>query len=154
MKVPQTKLINGLISSPMNADRYYKMAKALNRNGCPVISAHGDDERFLIKFGAEATSDEFGIIHLGDIPSASAFFEEIIHYTQIKKYGVANYENDGIERVAREVAANRKLLKHGKFYGFTDDDFEDISRNLKSWEEMFKRKVGISYDEADYKRDI
>ena len=138
----------------MDSKRYYTMRERLEHNGCPIIAAHGEDERFLIAFGAEAISDEHGIMHLGDIPSTSAFFEEIIHYTQIKKYGVANYDYDGIERVAREVAANRKLLRHGKAYGFTDEDFNEISRNLKLWEEAFERKVGVSYDEADFKRDI
>lgn len=151
----QTKLTDSnAVSNPMDPERYYKMKEHLERNGCPVIAAHGEDERFLIAFGAEAISDEYGIMHLGDVPSASAFFEEIIHNTQTKKYGVADYDSDGIERVAREVAANRKLLKHGKAYGFTDEDFDEISRNLKIWEEQFEKRVGVSYDETNIKRDV
>lgn len=155
MNVKQTKLTdNYSVSNPMNSKRYHKIKERLEQNGCPVIAAHGEDERFLIAFGAEAISDEHGIMHLGDVPSASAFFEEIIHNTQMKKYGVADYDATGIERAAREVAANRKLLKHGKAYGFTDEDFEEISRNLKIWEDTFERKVGVTYDKSDIKRDI
>lgn len=155
INIGQTKLNkNGTISNPMDPKRYNRMKESLERNGCPVIAAHGEDKRFLIAFGAEAISDEHGIMHLGDVPSASAFFEEIIHNTQTKKYGVANYDSDGIERAAREIAANRKMLKHGKEYGFTNEDFEEIHRNLKLWEKSFERKVGVPYDEADFKRDI
>ena len=144
---------NETVSNPMNAAQYERMKKKLEARGCTVIAAKGDDERFLRVFGAEAISDEHGIMHLGEIPSASAFFEEIIHFTQMKKYGVID-SDDYIERAAREIAANRMLLKNGKAYGFTEEDFQDISTNLKYWEEDFKRKAGISYDESERKREI
>ena len=141
------------VYNPMDKDKYNIMKSKLEQHGCPVIAAHGDDERFLLAFGAEAISDEYGILHLGDIPSASAFFEEIIHHTQFKKYGAIK-QDDYIERAAREIAANRKLLKHGKAYGFTSDDFTDIETNLSYWEQDFKRRVGASYDESNIKREI
>ena len=133
--------------------KYTRMKSGLEKIGCTVISAHGDDERFLIHFGAEAISDSHGILHLGDIPSASAFFEEIIHFAQMRKYGDMQTD-DMIERTAREVAANRKLLAHGTEYGFTQEDFEDIRNNLAFWEKDFIRKVGVSYDESDFDRGI
>lgn len=144
---------NNQVSNPMDKNKYNIMKRRLEQQGCPVIAAHGDDERFLLAFGAEAISDEYGILHLGDVPSASAFFEEIIHHTQFKKYGAIK-QDDYIERAAREIAANRKLLKHGKTYGFTNDDFSDIETNLNYWEQDFKRRVGASYDESDVKREI
>ena len=144
---------NNQVSNPMDKNKYNIMKSRLEQHGCPVIAAHGDDERFLLAFGAEAISDEYGILHLGDAPSASAFFEEIIHHTQFKKYGTIK-QDDYIERAAREIAANRKLLKHGKAYGFTSDDFSDIETNLNYWEQDFKRRVGASYDESDIKREI
>ena len=141
----------GRVVNPMDKNRYFRMKKRLIQNGCSVISAKGDDEKFLLAFGAEAISDEQGIIHLGEIPSASAFFEEIIHYTQVRHYGSIR-ETDFVERAAREIAANRKLLRYGNAYGFTDEDFSDISRNLKEWEQDFKERTGISYDESNIKR--
>lgn len=144
---------NNQVSNPMDKNKYNKMKSRLEQQGCPVIAAHGDDERFLLAFGAEAISDEYGILHLGDVPSASAFFEEIIHHTQFKKYGAIK-QDDYIERAAREIAANRKLLKHGKAYGFTNDDFSDIEINLDYWERDFKKRVGVSYDESDIKREV
>ena len=146
---------SGSVLDPMNRELYNRMKSNLERRGCSVIAAlHGsDDERFLLMFGAEAIADENGIMHLGEVPSASAFFEEIIHYTQIQKYGSMS-STDFIERDAREIAANRKLLKHGKNYGFSENDFSEIRNNLMQWEESFKRRVGVSYDESDIKREI
>lgn len=146
---------SGSVLDPMNRELYNRMKSNLERRGCSVIAAlHGsDDERFLLLFGAEAIADENGIMHLGEVPSASAFFEEIIHYTQIQKYGSMS-STDFIERDAREIAANRKLLKHGKNYGFSENDFSEIRNNLMQWEESFKRRVGVSYDESDIKREI
>ena len=149
-----TKLTeNNKVVNPMDEAKYTRMKSGLEKIGCTVISAHGDDERFLIHFGAEAISDSHGILHLGDIPSASAFFEEIIHFAQMRKYGDMQTD-DMIERTAREVAANRKLLAHGTEYGFTQDDFEDIRNNLAFWEKDFIRKVGVSYEESDFDRGI
>ena len=149
-----TKLTeNNKVVNPMDEAKYIRMKSGLEKIGCTVISAHGDDERFLIHFGAEAISDSHGILHLGDIPSASAFFEEIIHFAQMRKYGDMQTD-DMIERTAREVAANRKLLAHGTEYGFTQEDFEDIRNNLAFWEKDFIRKVGVSYEESDFDRGI
>ena len=149
-----TKLTeNNKVVNPMDEAKYTRMKSGLEKIGCTVISAHGDDERFLIHFGAEAISDSHGILHLGDIPSASAFFEEIIHFAQMRKYGDMQTD-DMIERTAREVAANRKLLAHGTEYGFTQEDFEDIRNNLAFWEKDFIRKVGVSYEESDFDRGI
>ena len=141
------------VVNPMDESRYLKMKANLERKGCSVISAKGDDERYLIAFNAEAITDEKGIMHLGDLPSASAFFEETIHYTQIQKYGVLD-STDFIERDAREVAANRKLMKNGKLYGFTQEDYDDVKNNLDFWENDFKRRVGVSYDESDFNREV
>lgn len=127
--------------------------KLESRNGCPVVAVHGDDERFLLVIGEEAISDEHGIMHLGDIPSASAFFGEIIHFTQIQKYGSVD-SHDAVERAAREIAANRILLRNGKAYRFADEEYEEIAANLQYWESDFQRRVGKSYDESDIKREI
>lgn len=152
---PQAKISpDGMhILNPMDAQRYKRMKSKLAEQGCPVVAASGDDAQFLLALGAEAISDEYGILHLGDVPSASAFFEEIIHFSQLKKYGVLS-SDDYIERAAREVAANRKLIRNGKAYGFTKEDFEEISTNLNYWEADFRKRAGVPYDEGDRKREI
>ncbi len=51
------------VVNPMDENRYLKMKTELEKRGCPVVSAKGDDERFLIAFNAEAITDENGIMH-------------------------------------------------------------------------------------------
>lgn len=60
---------------------------------------------------------------------------------------------DFIERDVREIAANRKLLKNVKAYGFTNEDYDDIKK-FDFLENDFMRRVGVSYDESDIDRSI
>ncbi len=147
----QTKIQDNSVVDPMNEKLYTQIKDSLHRNGVTVIEAKGDDLKYLTTIGAEASYGHGYIMHIGKIPSASAMFEEIIHSTQSKKFGEF-ISDDPIELFAREIAANRKLLKYSKAYGFTQTDRQDIARNLKIWEEKFLEKVGVPYDQADYKR--
>ena len=139
--------------NPMNSEKYSSMKKNLEKQGVHVIQATGDDLRYLQTIGAEASYGNGYIMHIGEIPSASGFFEEIIHATQAKRYGEF-VDSDPKELYAREVAANRMLLKNGKLYGFDQTDFEDIRRNLATWEEKFIKEVGVNYDRSNYFRGI
>ena len=61
---------------------------------------------------------------------STAMFEEIIHSTQAKIYGELE-SSDNIELYAREVAANRMLLRNSKAYGFDKNDIDDIQKKLE-----------------------
>lgn len=154
-----TKQINRKIKdgttvvNPMDASKYQKIKANLEKKGIHVIQATGDDLKYLQAIGAEASYGNGYIMHIGEVPSASGLFEEIIHSTQARIYGEF-VDSDPVELYAREVAANRMLLKNGAAYGFDEIDFEDIERNLANWEEKFKRLVGVSYDESEYSREI
>ncbi len=147
------KINNNVVVNPMDKDRYQKMSNGLMKSGIKTIEAKGDDLRYLKAIGAEASYGHGYIMHLGEIPSASAMFEEIIHSTQAKKYGEFD-SSDIVELCAREIPANRMLIKNGKLYGFDNVDFDDIESNLKHWEELFRKEVGCSYDESSYRREI
>ena len=148
-----TKLINDHVINPMEAERYQAMRKGLLKNGIKTIQAQGDDLRYLRAISAEASYGYGYITHVGEIPSASAMFEEVIHSTQARIYGEFT-SNDNAELCAREIAANRMLLKNKVAYGFDEIDVEDISKNLQKWERGFKKEVGCSYDESTYRREI
>jgi hypothetical protein len=137
----------------MDAEKYARLKTYLQSKNVIVMQAVGDDLAYLIAIGAEATYDAGYIMHIGEIPSASAFFEEVIHWAQAKKYGELT-SSDPVELCAREVAANRKLLHNGNAYGFDEIDFNDIQRNFARWETKFEELVGTTYDESDYRRDI
>ena len=149
----ETKIINGQSTSPMNEAVYNKMKNGLEKNGVTVIEAKGDDLKFLNALGAEASYSNGYIMHIGKIPSASAMFEETIHAQQAKVYGELTSSNP-IELYAREIAANRKLKRNYKAYGFTKDDINEISANLALWEKRFKNEAGVEYEKSEYFREI
>ena len=138
----------------MPEKRYEAMKAGLAKQGITVYQAKGEEARYLIEgLGAEANYDHKYIMHLGEVPSASAMFEETIHATQAKIYGeLPGFDN--AELCACEVAANRMLLKHSKEYGFDEIDVDDIRKNLSRWEKEFMKEVGVPYEESDYKREI
>lgn len=148
-----TKIVNGSVANPMDEARYNIMRKGLLKNGIKTMEAHGDDLGYLKAISAEASYGHGYIMHVGKIPSASAMFEEIIHSTQAKIYGEFQ-SDDIIELCAREVAANRRLLKNKTAYGFDATDIEDIERNLKYWEKRFEKEVGCLYDDSTHRREI
>jgi hypothetical protein len=148
------KILNNDVQNPMSETKYRKIRQSLEDKGVKFVSAtDGDDLRYLLKMGAEALYSDGQITHIGEIPSASALFEEIIHRTQEKKYGKLQFD-DYIERDAREIAANRRLLKYSKQYGLDDLDYVDIKTNLEKWERTFKNRTGLSYEESKYERDV
>lgn len=157
--IMNTKQVNSKIKdgvtvvNPMDEAKYSRLKAGLEKRGIHVIQATGDDLKYLQILGAEASYGNGYIMHIGPIPSASGMYEEIIHSTQARIYGEFA-DSDPLELYAREIAANRMLLKNGKAYGFDETDFEDIERNLSGWENRFKKLLGVSYDESDYSREI
>ena len=72
---------------------------------------------------------------------------------QAHKYGELD-STDYVELYAREIEANRKLLRCSQAYRLDELDVEDIKRNLQSWEYAFKKRMGVSYDESNYRKTI
>jgi len=149
-----TRLVGDRITNPMPLDKYKKMRLSLERLGVKVVAAtSGDDLRHLLALGAEATYDQGYITHIGEVPSASSFYEEIIHWTQARKFGEL-LSNDIIELCAREIEANRKMQRFSKHYGFDHIDIKDINDNAARWERAFARKAGVEYDKSGYPKRI
>ena len=59
---------------------------------------------------------------------------------------------DNEEYFAREIEANRILLRNRKAYRLDEIDIADIERNLKGWEKNFRNLTGVDYDDSDYRR--
>ena len=147
----QLRLKNGEVTNPMPVDKYLKMKTNLEKIGVKVIQAQGDDLKYLESLKAEATYGHGYILHVGKTPSPAAMFEEIIHSQQAKKYGEF-LSSDLKELAAREIYANRKLLKYSKAYGLDESDIKDTETNLSKWEQLFKRATGGDYNETEYYR--
>ena len=141
----------GEVVNPMDEEDYDRIGKRLSARGIEVLAAtEGDDLRYMLAIGAEGSYSHGRISHIGAIPSRGTLFEEIIHASQAKMYGELS-ETDFVELYAREIEANRKLLKNKRAYKLDVFDVEDIERNLASWEEKFLLATGVSYDDSNYR---
>ena len=152
-KALSTKITDrGEVVNPMEESDYARIVNGLRAQGVEVFAAaDGDDLRYLLAIGAEGTYSNGRITHIGRIPSRGTLFEEIIHMAQSRKYGELD-STDYVELYAREIEANRKLLKYRKAYKLDNLDVADIERNLASWEQSFEKETGESYDESGYRR--
>ncbi len=144
----------GKVINPMPAAEYAKIKNALEKQGVTVVAAiGGDDLAYMMWMKAEGTYKNGWLRHIGEIPSRGTLYEEIIHMAQSRKYGELD-SSDYVELYAREIEANRKLLRCSKAYKLDDLDVSDIKRNLESWEHLFKNRTGVSYDESNYRRSV
>ena len=137
--------------NPMDKAEYDKIVGKLNAQGVKVVPVTGgDDLRYMLWLGAEGTYSNGQISHIGEIPSRGTLFEEMIHMAQEREYGQMAL-GDYTEYYAREIEANRKLLKYQGSYRLDALDVEDIERNLKNWEDAFQRRTGVSFDDSHYR---
>ena len=144
----------GEVLNPMSREDYSRIRASLETKGIHVVAATGgDDLAYLLRIGAEGTYSNGWLSHIGEIPSKGTLFEELIHMAQTKKYGELN-SSDYVELFAREIEANRKLLRCKDAYKLDSLDVADIERNLHSWEDMFKKRTGASYDESNYRNNV
>lgn len=142
---------DGVVINPMATDEYNKIKAALAKQGVEVFAAaEGDDLRYMLRLGAEGTYSNNRITHIGNVPSRGTFLEEIIHMHQSKAYGELN-STDSVELYAREIEANRKLLRYNQAYKLDEYDILDIRKNLKIWEEKFENATGKTYDASNYR---
>lgn len=156
-----TKLVSrkithtGEVINPMDEQEYNVMKASLERQGVDVFAAiEGDDLRYMVQaLQSEGIYSDGRITHVGRIPSRGTFLEEIIHWRQAVQYGELT-STDFVERCAREIEANRKLLKYKKQYRLDELDIADIERNLPLWEANFKKLMGVSYDESNYRGNV
>lgn len=144
----------GEVVNPMSRGDYSRIKESLEVKGIHVVAATGgDDLAYLLKIGAEGTYSNGWLSHIGEIPSRGTLFEELIHMAQAKKYGELD-SSDYVELFAREIEANRKLLRLKDAYKLDALDVADIERNLQSWENAFERRTGTSYDESNYRNNV
>ena len=146
MKASKLFKQNHKLPPAMNVNQYKKIRIGLSKQGVEVREAIGDELRYLDAMGAEAMIiDSDLILHRGEIPSASAMFEEMIHLQQNRSDGMID-SSDFVTRDIREIEANKKLLKNAEAYGLTKEDISDIERNLELYYQSYKERVGKDYE--------
>lgn len=98
------------------------------------ISRSADWDRYLEMWGSEGVTYSSGEIILHTHTTYSAFFEELIHYSQAKKAGFI--EVPYIAVINNEIEAQNKLLKWQEVYKLSEIEVNYIQRNLRYWEEL------------------
>lgn len=129
---------------PMNETTFNIASTNLKKKGIAIIR-DSDGDAYLKGMNAEAMTLSDGsaiIFQSGRIPSASAFFEEVIHTTQIRNKGMLNSIGDNkstLEYLSREIEANEKLLKHKEAYKLTEKDIESVEEKLNMYYKQLER---------------
>ena len=96
-----------------------------------VLAQSSDLDRMLISRGQEAVTYSDGTMVMHTKVSASGFYEELLHYGQIKN-GRAIYGNRQNELIL-EIEAKEKLIKNQKAYKITDYEVEILKNVLNEY---------------------
>jgi len=105
--------------------------EALAKKGV-VLEQSPELDEYLISQGKEAITFSDGktiIIHTN--ASASGFYEELIHYGQIKSGRAV--EGDKKNALLMEIEAQERLIKYQKAYKITDYEIEILTNNLNQY---------------------
>jgi len=119
------KIINK--QKPIAQDIINRVKDNLTKKGV-LLDQSEELDRYLISTGKEAVTFPDGSIIMHTKVSASGFYEELIHYGQIKS-GHAVY-NDPENNMLMEIEAKRKLIKYQKAYKITDYEIGIIKNVL------------------------
>ena len=100
-------------------------------------------DKYLVSQGNEAATFSDGTIVLHTSISASGFFEELIHYGQIKN-GRAIIGDDE-NNLLLEIEAKERLIKYQKAYKITDYEIEVLTEALGEYTIKLKnlKKGGV-----------
>ena len=114
--------------NPLDITIVERVKKVLGKKGI-VLHQSVDADRHLIADGKEATTYSDGTIIMHTNVSASAFYEELIHYGQVKsgRAVVGDAENYYL----MEIEAQERLIKYQNAYRITDYEIEILTGNLE-----------------------
>ena len=113
---------------PMDRKVINRVKKALASKGVDLLQSEEYDN-WLIKQRAEAITYLSGtIILMHTKVSASGFFEELIHYGQIKSGRVQEGKREN--HLLMEIEAKERVIKHRKSYQVTDYEIENLTEIL------------------------
>ena len=115
---------------PMDTKTISRVKNALSKKGI-VLEQSADFDKYLIRSGKEAVIFSDGMIVMHTKVSASGFYEELIHYGQIKN-GRAIY-GDEKNMLLMEIEAKERLIRYQKAYKITDYEVDVLQNTLNSY---------------------
>jgi len=121
---------------PIDEETVSRVKTALAKKGV-VLAQSAELDEYLMNCGREASifSDNTIIMHTK--VSASGFFEELIHYGQVKsgRAVLGNEEN----RLMLEIEAQERLIKHCTSYRITDYEIQILRENLDAYRHQLNK---------------
>jgi hypothetical protein len=121
--------------TPMDKETIERVKTALSRQGVDLLQS-AELDGWLISKGAEAITFSNGSMAMHTKVSASGFFEELIHYGQIKSGHVVD-DND-LTNLLLEIEAKERLLKYKNAYRITDYEAEILANTLEHYKSQLK----------------
>ena len=91
---------------------------------------------YLIFTGKEAVVFSDTLIAMHTKVSASGFFEELIHFGQVKSG--RTIQGDNLNGLLMEIEAQERLIKYKKAYKITDYELEILQKNLENYRKILK----------------
>ena len=120
------KIINK--QQPISRDIVNRVKNKLAERGV-VLEQSEEIDKNLVKRSREAVVYEPGdIILMHTRVSASGFYEELIHYGQLKRRGFNT--SSPVDVIKMEIEAQEKLIKYRRAYKITDEEIEILTKNL------------------------
>jgi len=117
---------------PMDVETVNRVREALARKDITLAQSDEIDE-YLIRSGREASTFTDGTIIMHSRVSASGFFEELIHYGQIRNGKVI--PGDEMNRLLMEIEAQERLIRNQRVYRITDYEIGILSHNLEIYQD-------------------
>jgi len=122
---------------PINKSIVIRVKKALARKGV-ILEQSIEWDEYLVSTGREAITYTDGTMIMHTKVSASGFFEELIHYGQVKNKRAVfgNTEN----MLLMEIEAQERLLAHQNAYKITLFEVDLLTSNL-NWYKIQLEKL-------------
>ena len=125
--------------TPMDDARVHRVRECLASKGI-VLEQSVELDQYLISNGKEAITFSDGTMVMHTKVSASGFYEELIHYGQIRS-GRVKHGDEG-NRLMLEIEAQERLLKCQKAYKITEYEVGVLTENLNQYKLMLERLLG------------
>ena len=113
-----------------------RVKASLEKQGGIIVQSEEID-RYLVRHGREASTFTDGMMWMHTKVSASGFFEELIHYGQIKR---GHVDFDNVEsKIQMEIDAKERLIRNQHVYGITDFEVTVLAEALESYKARLEK---------------
>jgi hypothetical protein len=127
---------NKTLRVSMDEAKFNKSKAAFERSGGEMASSAELDEYLNMRgAGAITLNEDLIIFKHGSPPTASEFFEELIHTAQFKQGRVSTEMTTKLE-----IEAKEKLIKYQKQYGIPDHENEQTKNQLEKLNQLLSNE--------------